>query len=152
MEKLNNTLKVKLLFIFLLSNISVYLFTNSSVEDTYIKQEAPDIYRPGYTSVKIRGNLRTDFIKNKPVSLLNKHHKLFIPYAILLEELRRVDQTVHFENSLETETSSAEYIIYLPEKYIPQLSHNYDFQILPYNKNFNLSSFQTKRNSYELHF
>ena len=142
MEKISNSLKIKLICLLFFSNISVYLLSSAYIEEDHVI--VPSIVeRKDYIEMRVRANLLTSFSPNKPVTLISKSKHIYIPFAILTGEVNTPQEQGEFSNSPSVET----YSIYLPEKYLPLLISNPLLSIIPYAKN-NIS--KAKRRIYEI--
>ncbi|MFT6632949.1 MAG: hypothetical protein ACJAS4_002917 [Bacteriovoracaceae bacterium] len=142
MEKINNSIKIKLICLLFFSNISVYLLSSEPIEENHIN--IPQLVeRKGYIEMRIRGNLLTSFSPNKAITLISKSKHIYIPFAILTGEVNTPHQQTEFSNSPNSEI----YSVYLPERYLPLLISNPLLSIIPYAKN-NIS--KAKRRNYEI--
>ena len=70
MEKINNSLKIKLIGFLLFSNVLVYLLSSSPIEPSRSIKPSFEIRR-GYIEMKIKGNLMTSFSPYKPIGKIH---------------------------------------------------------------------------------
>lgn len=141
MNKIDNTTKAKLLFILLMSNISIYMLC-STPEEIVTPEETTSLFRKDYTELKIHANLLTSFEENKPISILDKNKTVVVKYALML---RQVSQS---QNDFNLDTQGTEYIIYLPDSEITKLLNQKNLFILPFGKNYGVA--KRVRKSYEI--
>lgn len=143
MEEISKTNKIKLFFIFLLSNISVYLLASSPPEEGVILEEVPiSEIRQGYVNIRIKGQLLCEFDSQKAVSIYHKN-QLVIPHAFLL---KRINTNSPDSLMASPRESSTTYLIQVPRKYLGQLMKENHFKILPYGPEI---KFKRKGNNYE---
>ena len=147
MEKISPNLKLKILALFLISNLSIYLLAQPSPESEEIGNQQNSYYRDGYTEVRIKGKLYTRFEEYKEVSLLSDNGKIHIPFALLMS--KKQDTTADSFNLEESSSPSNIYFIYLPKKFSSPNILKETYQILPYGSEVKLSRKKRKHN-YEI--
>ncbi len=143
MEKLNRTIKIKILFVIAFTNLSMYMIASTPTEDYEIPTTKFVETREGYIDFKVKGELLTSFAINKPITILNGNKKTLIPYGVLKERIGTESSA-----GLGSEETNDEYIIYLPQSYISQLIGHPNLHILPYGKTYSKKS--KKVFSYEI--
>lgn len=147
MERITPTLKLKILALCLLSNISIYLLALPNSEPSESKEQDNIHQRDGYTEVRIRGNLFTRFEEYKEISLLSHNGKIHIPFAILMAKTSE-----HSSGSFDldgTNSSDDIFYIYLPKKFSSPEILRETYQILPYGSEVKISR-QKRIHSYEI--
>ncbi len=144
MEKIDNSLKLKILFLLVFSNISIYMLA-STPDETSIRTENIFQERIGYTDFKLKAQLLTSFAVNKPITIISKDKRIHIPFALLKSKISHSNGNL----MMDTTISNDEFIVYLPESYIPQLLQTPKLSILPFGKNYHFP--KRKRSPYEIH-
>jgi hypothetical protein len=143
MEKENKSKNFKLLAILLISNIIVYLLSATPPEVQYQLEESIFQPRKDYIDLKIQANLNTSFIENKPISIISKNQKLFIPFAILRKQIIKGPQS-DFSSS----QSTNEFIVHIPKTKVQRLINMSNLDIIPYGIKIDLN--KNIRASYEI--
>jgi len=131
MDKLTQNQKLKLLLLLFFTNVSVFLFSSSEDNIDLSKNRPQLILRENYSEVLVTGKLLTSFQINKPVSILSQNKKLYIPYGVLTQRIVTTQQE-DFNQSNKTN----DYLIYVPNKFIPNLVSIGEINILPYGKDY----------------
>ena len=129
-DKLDKALKLKLLFVLLMSNISMYMFMSSSPDQFELKNE-PDLFREGYSELKIQGNLLTSFEENKPISILTRDKRVLVKYALLLKSVNSSSSDLNFGNNEDNQ-----FIVYIPDTEITKLLNQKKLLLLPFGKTY----------------
>ena len=142
MAKINKEQKLKILFLFLLSNITVYLL--SSQESLPNSPPQNKLYRENYIEVLISGNLYIPPEEGKEVSLRSQDQQIDIPHAIFLSEYK-----ANLPNFSE-EVPAPQFIIYINKKFLNQNLVTKKFNIMPFGTH-NLPK-KIKRKQYEIHY
>ena len=149
MQKLSKPLKLKLIFVLIMSNVSIFMMSSES--EQVIEEKINSFQkREGYSEIRISAQMLTRFETNKPISILSNNKQLLIPYALLLD---KDFFSVEEEDQFDPITAKQDkYIIYLPNKDIPKILDKKKLVILPYGKNYKFKQqrvFKGKR-SYEI--
>lgn len=143
MEKLNKTIRIKLLFFLFFTNIIVFIIASSMEEGASPTSLESSFEREGYSKFRLNAKLFTSFEPQKPISIISKDKKLFIPFALLLDEVSSNNEETFIQ-----ERTSTDYIVYIPEKFISQLINKKRVDIIPYGKKFNFKKKRVK--TYEI--
>lgn len=146
MEKISPNLKLKILALCLLSNLSIYLLAQPSTGPEPIEHQN-SYHREGYTEVRIKGNLFTRFEELKEVSLLSHNGKIHIPFALLMAKKKEISPDSF--NLEESGSSKDIFYVYLPKKYSSPDILKETYQILPYGSEVKLSR-KKRKHSYEI--
>ncbi|MBT4793358.1 MAG: hypothetical protein HON90_17435 [Halobacteriovoraceae bacterium] len=143
MQKKDNSMKIKIIFLFMISNLSIYLLSSSGEVNPSSAPEDFSFEKKGYIELKIRANLLTSFELNKAISILNHKNELIVPYAQLREKLKKEQL-----EALSPNPTTSEYIIYLPQKYISQVLQMKKKKILPYGVSYKKPHHTKKQRSH----
>lgn len=142
------SIKVKFIFILILSNASMFLLTIPDSTDAKLNSESYSAvdFRKDYIKLKIKASNLTSLDQNLPVIITDKNKSFFIKDAFILYELK--------ENTTENLISSElnifpEYIIHLHKNESNKLVGKNDLEIYPNNMNFNSKK---SRKNYEINF
>lgn len=146
MEKINKTIKLKFLGILLMSNLSIYLLTNSEIEESsQLINQSPQI-RTGYVKLNIQAKLNTPYKSSEIVMITDKRRSFLIRYAILLNKESKPSSDFQI-----SDTSYEEKItIYLHKKNAALLLNKKDLQILPQISELQTLKRDKKRKYYDL--
>lgn len=151
MNKLNNTERIRILLIFFLSNacsvlISLQYF--SSTDDNFDHYQVKAT-REGYSEIVIEAKLKTDFIDDSPISIVNDSGSLYIPHAFLLKKITP-ESSQRFD--IQSESNGKEYyLIEVKNEFVQILLNQNNLMITPQlAKNFLIK--KTKGANYELRF
>lgn len=144
MKKDETQRKLKILFLFVFSQICAYLFYGTSSNETQALQDDRIKPRKNYTEISIDADLKTSFEFNKPVTLISKQRKVIIPHAFLVSKVPQEDNSL---SSLAKTTRK--YVLSLPLKFVNKLLNQREIIILPYAQ-YKFSN--QKRFSYEISF
>jgi len=131
MNKLKNPDKLKIIFLFFMSNICTFVLTNE-----FLLEESPDsisqdlsISREGYSDIIIEASLKTEFTQSGPVTLISKQHNTYIPYVFLIKELQKEEQEgFEFE---ENRMNKTRFLVQVKNQYIEKLLRSSDLLITP---------------------
>lgn len=119
MEKIKKEVKVRLLALFILSNLSTLMigtYLGEAPIDNQIGTEV--LQRENYVPLKLKVVVGTSLDVYSPLVLTNKSRKLYIPYVFFVEErsndLNPIDPFDEAKNTKEI-------ILSVPTKYVSQL-------------------------------
>lgn len=138
--ELTKSIKLKILFVLILSNASMALLMSNDVP-TYRPQPSQQYLRKGYITLKIKARLKTKFDKLVPVTITDKSHKNVIKDAFILEK-------IEFEHENLIEQLGQQYIVEIKKRDFPKLSKMKEKLIYPYQLKFP----SLNRRSYEILF
>ncbi len=149
MEKLNKDMKLRLLAMFLFSNLASLMLGGSLTEEPKLLSEIETItQREGYMDLALNVEVSVDLIPQTPFVLTNKTRTLYIPFAFFIK--KEIPQDANPFNS-ETLNQGQRIILSLPKKYITKVLTNKNLVLLPQlERKFVLT--HTKRRNHEIHF
>lgn len=128
-NQLDNQLKFKLIFLYLMSNIIIYLFCSGPSQDSEFTKDIGSYKRDGYTEIVVSGKLLIPFQEERPISIYNTKRQQIISYALLLARVTQEES-----NQFSPEASKEKFIIYLPKVSISKVLNHNDLIFLPYGK------------------
>lgn len=137
---LNKPIKLKILFVLILSNASMALFMSGN--EQLNKPQRPQQYvREGYITLKVKAVLKTKLETSVPVTITDKKHNFIIRDAFILEKI----STPHDDL---IEQINTQYIIEIKQSDFPKLSLMSEKYIYPYQLTFP----KFNRSTYEILF
>lgn len=137
---INRSMKLKFLFVLVLSNSSMALILTGYNQETP-PQKISEFIRKDYITLKINATLKTKFDPSVPVTITDKEHRFIIKEAFLLEK-------IEFHNEGLMERINTQYIIEIKRKDFSKLAKMNKKLIYPYPLEFK----DSKRRSYEILF
>ena len=146
MEQIPKSTKLKILSLFLISNILVYLLLGPQDESSS-EQNDQGIERQDYIEVVLKGKLFTSFSELKEISLISTDNKTIIPFAVLLGQSSQV--LTSYENMDEINQTPT-YSIYLHKKYLNPSILQKKFKIFPFGTRLKVVQKTKQRRSYEI--
>lgn len=126
--ELNKSIKLKFLFVLILSNASMGLFLTGQ-EQQFTPLAPLQYVREGYITLKVKASLKTKLDTTRPVTITDKHHKHVVRDAFIIERI--VSQ---HEDLLDP--VSSQYIIEIKQSDFPKLSRMSEKFIYPYQLKF----------------
>lgn len=148
MEQIPKSTKLKILSLFLISNILVYLLIGTQNEKRAIPNDQ-GMTRQDYVEVVLKGKLFTSFSELKEISLISSDNKIIIPFAVLLEQN---GQELSSYESMDEISHTTSYSIYLHKKYLNPNILQKQFKIFPFGTKLKVAQKTKQRRNYEIHY
>ncbi len=149
MKNIDKNFKIKVLALFLISNISTYLLcceTDQSVKSTLNPQLKAFNERPNYIKLKIKGYSLSPEVESNTISILDVNNQIIVPHAFYIKQLPRQYNEILSEHSQMEEY----FLIYIHTKYLSKLSPKKAYKIIPYSSDIKIKP-RTRR-AYELRY
>ncbi len=149
MKDLDKNFKIKVLALFLISNISTYLLCTEPEQNydlTSPSQVEPFKERPNYIKIKIKGHSLSPEMKSNTISLLDEKNRVIIPHGFYIKQLPSQYNEVLSERAQMEES----FLIYVHTKYISKISPTRLYKIVPYLSELNIKP--KIRRAYELRY
>jgi hypothetical protein len=141
-----SSIKIKFVFILILSNACMFLLSSTSSVESYHVQK--DYNRIDYVKVKIYAELMTEFSKNEPFKITNLNRTLIINNVYIISKVVASNSNELSFNSGNQRTTNG-YIVYLHKSHSLKLLNHNQYRIYP--QSFNISK-KSKRRNYEIIF
>ena len=135
-----NSIKVKFLFVMILSNASVYLLC---LDSSPIREKRVNSIREHYIPIKIRGNLRTVLNQDYPVQIVFKNQVLKNIFILKKYEIS--------SNMLTAQSPRQEYLIHIHKDSAGLIKQSSIYDIYPLSMKLNEKS-KERGSVYEIYF
>lgn len=151
MEKIKKEVKVRLIALFFLSNISSLMLAIYMTEvPVQLEEIKTSMIRENYVSMKLRVLVNTSLDTQTPLVLTNRSKTLYIPYVFYIgEQSESNDQMVAFDSL----SGQKEIIVSVPNIFVSKLINTSDLLLIPQvEKNLLVAVKNKKGEKYEISF
>ena len=150
MEKLTKELKLKFIFMFLISNLSTFMIASTTkIETTSLEVDSQELIpRPDHIELALAVQIRAELVFNKPYVLTNMKRSLYIPYVFFINKLKLETLSEYPEVS---ELASEKLILSIPKNSISKLLDRRDLMLIPQIEK-KLIHKHNQRRTYEINF
>lgn len=151
MEKISKEFKIRLIALFLLSNLSSLMLGTYLIEPEIGDQiDLQQVERENYVSLKLKVLINTKLDANIPFVLTNKERSIYIPYVFYISDER--DTNNQF-SMLEESDSTREIILSVPNQFVSKLINAKGLLLVPQiERNLLVTLKEKKGEQYEISF
>lgn len=150
MEKNKKALVLRIVALFILSNLASLMIGTYLAEPVSINLEADsEVSRPDYSEIKISLEVNVDLRPKTPYTLVSKDNTLYIPYVFFVSN--KQGPLDSFEGLALDQGSKQEIVLSVPKRYIATLLQNTSLKLLPQLPK-DLVTTKSKRRSYEISY
>lgn len=150
MEKLSKEMKLRLIAMFLLSNLSSLMLGSSMIKTTDFKPVVEKVQiRQGYTNIALRVHSTVDLNSLTPFVITNSKRNLYVPYVFYqkMENEQAIDPFAG-----EDTAQMVKLVLSVPERFVPKLLKEKHLLLVPQIARELILSHTKRRESYEIHF
>lgn len=123
-----SSIKIKFLFILILSNAVMFILSSNNQE--YLPKKQANYIKKDYIKIKINAELMTEFIPYGPVKLIDSKRNIIIKYVFLLNKITGESHPTLLNES--DNTHHAQYLVYIHKKHSQQIFNYKSLKIYPH--------------------